>query len=58
LGQRLGRPHNAVWDFASSAEVFADLASVVPELAGITYERIEKMGIQHHAWDISHPGTP
>ena len=58
IEQRLGRPQSAGWDYASPAEVFAEMASVVPDFAGITYERIEKTGIQYPAWDTSHPGTP
>ena len=42
IEQRLGRPNSAGWDYASPAEVFAEMASVVPDFAGITYERIEK----------------
>jgi formate dehydrogenase alpha subunit len=58
IEKRLGRPHSAGWDYASPAEVFAEMASVVPDFAGINYGRIEKTGIQYPAWDANHPGTP
>jgi formate dehydrogenase alpha subunit len=58
IEQRLGRSHSAGWNYASPAEIFNEMASVVPDFAGITYERIEKTGIQYPAWDTSHPGTP
>jgi len=58
IEQRLGRLHTAGWDFSSPTEIFAEMASVVPDFAGITYARIEKTGIQYPAWDTSHPGTP
>jgi predicted molibdopterin-dependent oxidoreductase YjgC len=34
------------------------MASVVTDFAGITYDRIDKTGIQYPATDLSHPGTP
>jgi formate dehydrogenase alpha subunit len=58
IEQRLGWQKSAGWDYASPAEVFAEMAGVVPDFAGITYERLEKAGIQYPAWDTSHPGTP
>ncbi len=58
LEKRLGRPNSAGWDYSDPAEVFAELASVVPDFAGVTYERIDKIGLQYPVWDKSHPGTP
>jgi predicted molibdopterin-dependent oxidoreductase YjgC len=46
------------WDYASPEEIFAEMASVVPDFAGVTYERIEKTGLQYPVWDKVHPGTP
>jgi predicted molibdopterin-dependent oxidoreductase YjgC len=48
----------AKWDFANPEEVFAEMAGVVPDFAGVTYERIEKTGLQYPVWDKDHPGTP
>ena len=55
---RLGRPTSAGWQYASPAEIFAEMSRVVPDFAGVTYERIEKVGLQYPVWDAQHPGTP
>ena len=34
------------------------MASVVPDFAGVTYERLEGNGLQYPVWDMDHPGTP
>jgi predicted molibdopterin-dependent oxidoreductase YjgC len=57
IESRLGRD-TAKWDFSSPEEVFAEMASVVPDFAGVTYERIDKVGLQYPVWDKNHPGTP
>jgi formate dehydrogenase alpha subunit len=58
IESRLGRPESAKWDFQNPSEIFAEMANVVPDFAGVTYERIEKVGLQYPVWDINHPGTP
>ena len=55
---RLGRPRSAGWQYASPQEVFREMASVATMFAGITYDRIDKVGLQYPAPDESHPGTP
>ncbi|MEJ2689668.1 MAG: molybdopterin-dependent oxidoreductase, partial [Deltaproteobacteria bacterium] len=40
------------------AEVFAEISRAWPALAGISYERLEKEGIQWPCPDATHPGTP
>jgi predicted molibdopterin-dependent oxidoreductase YjgC len=55
---RLGRSTSAGWTYASAAEVFSEMAAVVPEFAGVTYDRIDSVGLQYPVWDSSHPGTP
>ena len=40
------------------AEILEEMGSVVPEYAGVKYERIEKAGLQTPVWDEQHPGTP
>ncbi len=55
---RLGRANSARWDYADPAEVFAEMASVVPDFAGVTYDRIDKLGLQYPVWNKDHPGTP
>jgi len=56
--QAQGKRASAKWDYASPEEIFAEMASVVPDFAGISYERIEKTGLQYPVWDEDHPGTP
>lgn len=58
LESRLGRPNTAKWDYRDTAEIFAEIASVVPDFAGVTYDRIDKIGLQYPVWDKNHPGTP
>jgi formate dehydrogenase alpha subunit len=55
---RLGRPHSAGWDFNHPAEVMTEVGSVSPDYAGITYERIEPVGLQVPVYDKQHPGMP
>jgi formate dehydrogenase alpha subunit len=58
LESRLGRPGSAGWEYDEPAEVFAEMAGIVPDFAGVTYERIDKVGLQYPVWDRDHPGTP
>ena len=55
---RLGQRPSGSWSFIHPSEVLAELGSVVPEYAGITYERIDHVGLQTPVWDAEHPGTP
>ena len=55
---RLGRPLSAGWDYCDPSEILAEVASVVTEYAGVTYPRIEQVGLQVPVWDREHPGTP
>ena len=58
IERRLGRPNSAGWDYSHPSEVLTEMGSVVPEFAGVKYERIENTGLQTPVWDESHPGTP
>jgi formate dehydrogenase alpha subunit len=58
LESRLGRTNSAHWDYRDPSDVFAEMAGVVPDFAGITYARIDKVGLQYPVWDKDHPGTP
>lgn len=44
-------------DYSSPSEIMDEIRSLVPSYSGITYERIEKEGIQWPCTDLSHPGT-
>jgi formate dehydrogenase alpha subunit len=54
---RLGLP-SAGWDYSGPDQVFNEMAGVVPDFAGVTYERIESTGLQYPVWDKDHLGTP
>ena len=53
LSARLGHP----MEFSSPEEVFEEIRRLVPQYAGITYERIAERGIQWPCPDTEHPGT-
>ena len=55
---RLGRPVSAFWDYTDPEQVFREMADTAEMLKGITYQRIEKNGLQYPVPDESHPGTP
>ena len=57
LEARLGRP-TAGWDYGHPSEILREMASVNKDYAGVTYERIEKVGLIYPVPDESHPGTP
>jgi formate dehydrogenase alpha subunit len=47
------------FDFDSSSEIFDEMASLTPILAGISYERLDREGgIQWPCSTPDHPGTP
>jgi formate dehydrogenase alpha subunit len=46
------------FDFGSPQEIMEEIRMVTPSYAGITYERINEVGIQWPCPDTEHPGTP
>jgi formate dehydrogenase alpha subunit len=58
IERRLGRPNSAGWEYSHPSEIMAELGSVSKEYAGITYERIDSVGLQVPVWDEQHPGMP
>ena len=46
------------WDFASSADIFAELAAVTPIYSGMSVARLKGDGLQWPCPDEDHPGTP
>jgi formate dehydrogenase alpha subunit len=58
IEQRLGRPNTARWNYEEPEEIFREVANVATMLKGITYDRIEKIGLQYPVPDETHPGTP
>jgi predicted molibdopterin-dependent oxidoreductase YjgC len=58
LELRLGRPNTAFWAYEDPEEIWSEMARVVPAFRGVTYKRIEKVGLQTPVPDEQHPGTP
>ena len=63
LGRRmcrqLGLPLEEQFTYGHPAEIFDEMASLTPILAGISYERLEREGgIQWPCPTAEHPGTP
>jgi predicted molibdopterin-dependent oxidoreductase YjgC len=57
IESRLGRP-TAKWDYSDPEEILREMAGVNKDYAGITYERIDKVGLIYPVPDLDHPGTP
>ncbi|MGQ9681183.1 MAG: formate dehydrogenase subunit alpha [Anaerolineae bacterium] len=53
LAARLGHP----MPYRTAEDVFAEMASLTPAYAGMSYERLEKGGLQWPCPDRYHPGT-
>lgn len=47
----------ASWDFAHPSEVMDEIAALTPAYGGISYERIDQVGIQWPCPTPDHPGT-
>jgi formate dehydrogenase alpha subunit len=58
LEARLGWPNTAKWDYNSPEEILREMASVNADYAGVTYDRIEKIGLIYPVPTMDHPGTP
>ncbi|GAB4285050.1 MAG: formate dehydrogenase subunit alpha [Marinilabiliales bacterium] len=46
-----------IGNYDSAGDIFNEIAKVTPMMAGISYERIEKKGIQWPCPEKNHPGT-
>ena len=53
LAGRMGFPMS----YDSAEDVFEEIRSLTPSYAGITYERIDREGLQWPCPDVEHPGT-
>jgi predicted molibdopterin-dependent oxidoreductase YjgC len=58
LERRLGRPNTAGWAYEDPEEIWREMANVVPAFKGVSYDRLEKQGLQTPVPDATHPGTP
>ncbi|GAB1470809.1 formate dehydrogenase subunit alpha [Chloroflexota bacterium] len=57
LESRLGLA-TAKWNYSNPEEILREMGSVNSDYAGITYERIEKVGLIYPVPSLDHPGTP
>jgi predicted molibdopterin-dependent oxidoreductase YjgC len=57
IESKLGRA-TAFWDYSNPEQILREMASVNEDYAGITYERIDKVGLIYPVPDLTHPGTP
>ncbi len=55
VAKEAGYPHMT---YDSPREVMEEIAALTPSYKGITYGRIEKLGLQWPCPDTDHPGTP
>lgn len=55
IAQKMG---SAGFDFSHPKEVMEEIASLTPSYGGVTYERIDREGIQWPCPTPDHPGTP
>jgi formate dehydrogenase alpha subunit len=46
------------WNYTNAEEIMQEIASLTPSYAGITYARIDKLGLQWPVPSKDHPGTP
>lgn len=54
IAQKMGEPG---FDFSEPSEIMEEIASVTPIYGGISYERIEEIGLQWPCRDENDPGT-
>lgn len=50
--------HVAQWNYTNAEEIMQEIALLTPSYAGITYARIDKLGLQWPVPNKDHPGTP
>jgi len=55
IATRMGRKD---FSFGSPSEIFEEIATLTPQYAGITYNRLEQSGLQWPCNTQDHPGTP
>jgi len=58
LGTAKSKPQSSRWDYAGPEEVMAEISALVPIYGGITYNRIDPVGLQWPCPTLDHPGTP
>ena len=57
--QQIARRMGLDWDYGHVSEVFDEMRRLMPSMAGITWERLERDGaVVHPCPEEDHPGTP
>jgi len=46
------------WEYAHPSEIMAEIAALTPIYGGMSYERIDQVGLQWPCTSPDHPGTP
>jgi len=54
ISSRMGYPMS----YEKAEDIFNEMSQLTPSYAGITYERLEKGGLQWPCPSLNHPGTP
>ena len=49
---------SAYWKYSNPEEILREMGSVNSDYAGITYDRIDKVGLIYPVPNMTHPGTP
>ncbi len=49
---------SAYWNYSNPEEILREMGGVNSDYAGITYERIDKVGLIYPVPTLDHPGTP
>ena len=55
LAEKLG---GKGFEFSTSAEIMQEISSLTPSYGGISYERLDNVGLQWPCPTLDHPGTP
>ncbi|OEF98725.1 formate dehydrogenase [Desulfuribacillus alkaliarsenatis] len=56
--QMIANRFGSKWQYRHAKEIMDEIRTVVPQYAGITYDRIEQQGLQWPCPSIEHNGTP
>jgi len=58
LGIKASKAKYAGWDYSHPREIMAEINALAPIYGGITYDRIEEIGLPWPCPNTEHPGTP
>ncbi|PKO18278.1 MAG: formate dehydrogenase subunit alpha [Chloroflexi bacterium HGW-Chloroflexi-10] len=58
IAEKIGRNQSSGWIYNHPSEIFKEMGQLVPSYRGITYDRIDRVGLQTPVPNEDHPGTP